>query len=361
VIQETAVPGWESDAPDGMIEFWVDGFLGVVASEGSQLSELQATGTAPVYQDIRTAVGDVIVWSVDHRGRATTEESRVQIGAPGAEATVQQMVTSPTRWATYRGSYTVPANQPTTRFMLRPIGRGSVGNLVDNVVLTLACGLDVETVGTAMTDTDGSGSDTSGDVATVTTSITNTGTATLLDLELSDSAALTKSCTSSTLMPAQTTTCTATYAVDQLAIDSGAVSGTALVTGHDAANVPISDSTAYSASLTASPSFAVALDATIDPAVVPPSARTDAGDTILLAGSVTNTRNVTLTNLAVSTGVAGHSVVRRRRSSPERPRRAPRGTLSPSLTSTADWSQSSDRSPRHQCRGATLQQRMMPV
>lgn len=57
-IHESDVPGWESQAADGMIEFWVDGFLGVFATDGNQLSELQANGTAAVYQDIPTAKCD---------------------------------------------------------------------------------------------------------------------------------------------------------------------------------------------------------------------------------------------------------------------------------------------------------------
>ncbi len=304
-INESAVPGWETEAPDGMIEFWIDGFLGFSASEANQFSELQANGTAAVYQDIPTAVGDVIAWTVDHRGRATTEEARVQIGAPGGESTVQQMITNPDRWVTYGGSYTVSSDLPTTRFMLRPIGSGSVGNLVDNVTLALTCGLDATASVTTITDVDGSGSDTVGDTVTVTTSVTNTGTATLLDLSLSDAAALVASCDNATLAPGVTTTCSATYAVDQPAMDAGQVAGAAEISARDAANISLSDTAAYSLSLVVEPRFSVALDATIDSSTVSPEGRMDPGDTVHLHASVMNTGNVTLTDIAAAVDIAG--------------------------------------------------------
>jgi len=304
-IDESLVPGWETNAPDGAIELWVDGFLGFSATDGNQLSELQASGTAPVYQDIPTVEGDVIAWTVDHRGRAAVEEARVEIGAPGAEVMVQQMVTSPDQWITYAGAYTVPAGQAMTRFMLRPIGSGSVGNLVDNVTISLTCGLSADTTAATVTDSDGSGSGSSGDEVTVTTSVTNTGTATLLELGLSDSAAVTASCLDSTLLPGQATICTATYTMDQAAVDSGAFSGTAVVSGRDAAGVSISDDATYSVSLAAEPGFDVVLEATLDESIVSPPTRSDVGDAVLFSGTVTNTGNVTLTDVAVSTDLTG--------------------------------------------------------
>lgn len=304
-IHESDVPGWESQAADGMIEFWVDGFLGVVATDGNQISELQANSTAPMYQDITTTEGDVISWSVDHKGRVATDSADIKIGAPASETTVQSMVTSPAEWTTYSGSYTVPGGQATTRFMLDPIGSGSVGNLVDNVVLALTCGLDATTTDVSVADTDVSGTDSVGDVVTVTISVTNTGTATLLDLDVTDVDATTTTCAATTLVPSDTTTCTTTYALDQTDLDAGEFSGSATVGGADAANVSVSDAATYSLTLVAAPDFDTSLDAVLDLAVTGPVSRVDTGDTVTHTGAVTNTGNVTLSSVAASTDVGG--------------------------------------------------------
>ncbi|MFV1970058.1 MAG: LPXTG cell wall anchor domain-containing protein [Acidimicrobiia bacterium] len=304
-IHESDVPGWETQAADGMIEFWVDGFLGVFATDGQQITELQANTTAPMYQDIPTTQGDVISWSVDHKGRVGTDSADVQIGAPASETTVQSMVTSPAAWVTYSGSYTVPGGQTTTRFMLNPIGSGSVGNLVDNVALALTCGLDATTTDVSVADTDTSGTDTAGDIVTVTISVTNTGSATLLDLDATDVDADTATCAVATLMPGETTTCTTTYTLGQADLDSGEFSGSAMVGGRDAANVSVSDSATYSYSLLAAPSFDISLDTTVDMSVAGPVTRVDPGDTVTYTGAVTNTGNVTISNVEVITDVGG--------------------------------------------------------
>ena len=304
-VHEDDVPGWETHASDGMLEIWVDGFLGVSATNGDQISELQANGTSPIYQDIPSAEGDVITWSVDHKGRAATDTATVKIGAPGTETTVQTMVTSASAWATYTGAYTVPSGQTTTRFMLDPIGSGSVGNLIDNIVIALTCGLDATTSSVSVADTDGSGTDSAGDIATVTISVTNTGTATLLAVDVSDAGADSTVCAAATLKPGETTTCVTTHALDQADIDAGAFSGSAAVGGHDAANVDLLDGATYSTPLLQSASFDTDLDGAVDVSVTGPAARADTGDTVTYTGTVTNTGNVTVSSVAVAIDVAG--------------------------------------------------------
>ncbi len=304
-VPASSVPGWETAAADGIIELWVDGFLGVAAPDGGQISELQANGTAPMYQDIPTAEGDVISWSVLHKGRVTTDTAEVRIGAPGSETVVQSMVTSPTDWVTYGGTYAVPSGQTTTRFMLNPIGSGSVGNLVDNVALALTCELDVSTNGLSIADTDLSGTESAGDIVTVTFGVTNTGTATLLDLAVSDAGALTTTCASSMLTPGATTTCTTTYTLSQGDLDSGDFSGSATVAGRDAANVSVSDSSLYSLTLVTTAAFDTDLTATLDISVTNPVGGVSPGDTITYTGSVTNTGNVTISSVAALTDVSG--------------------------------------------------------
>ncbi|WP_204263164.1 T9SS type B sorting domain-containing protein [Spongiivirga citrea] len=136
--QESQIPGWLTTASDGRIEIWVDGFLGVPASDGTHLAELNANRPGALYQELCLTPGTVLDWSVDHRGRAGTDVARVRIGATLATATTQVVMTSPRgSWTSYNGTYTVPAGQNTTFFLFEAVstatGSLSVGNLIDNV------------------------------------------------------------------------------------------------------------------------------------------------------------------------------------------------------------------------------------
>ena len=77
--------------------------------------ELNANVPSSLYQEYCTKPGDVITWSVDHRGRAGTDVATVRIGGDLASAAVQEtMSDSRFAWGSYSGTYTVPAGQTTT-------------------------------------------------------------------------------------------------------------------------------------------------------------------------------------------------------------------------------------------------------
>ncbi|MFP2997899.1 T9SS type B sorting domain-containing protein [Spongiivirga sp. MCCC 1A20706] len=140
--QESQIPGWLTTASDGRIEIWVNGFLGVPASDGTHLAELNANRPGALYQELCLTPGTVLNWSVDHRGRAGTDVARVRIGASLATATTQIVMTSPRgSWSSYSGTYTVPAGQTSTFFMFEAVstatGSLSVGNLIDNVQISV--------------------------------------------------------------------------------------------------------------------------------------------------------------------------------------------------------------------------------
>jgi gliding motility-associated-like protein/uncharacterized repeat protein (TIGR01451 family) len=145
---ESNVPGWETTASDGMIEFWSNNFLGVPAFDGNQIVELNANQPSALYQELCLTPGTVMNWSVRHRARSTSSNvdidvMQVRIGGNLASATVQQTLTSDdTQWSYYSGTYTIPANQNTTLFIFEAIststGSLSVGNLIDDVQITVA-------------------------------------------------------------------------------------------------------------------------------------------------------------------------------------------------------------------------------
>ncbi len=141
-VLASSVPGWETDDPSNNIEIWTSGAINSVpAADGGFLVELQYTQYSSVYQVITTEPGAVISWSGYHRGRYGTDVAHVRIGSSLALATTEQVMSDGQSWNQYSGSYTVPAGQTTTYFVLTPISNStpsnpSAGNLVDGWTIT---------------------------------------------------------------------------------------------------------------------------------------------------------------------------------------------------------------------------------
>ena len=140
ITDENNVEGWATTATDGKIELWKSGFNSVVSQNGTYFAELNANQNAALYQRICTSPGAEITWSVWHRGRAGTDTAVVRIGENLATATTETtMTTGNTEWVQYSGTYKVPAGQDDTYFIfeaVRTAGSISVGNFIDNVVIT---------------------------------------------------------------------------------------------------------------------------------------------------------------------------------------------------------------------------------
>ncbi|WP_040166303.1 DUF7507 domain-containing protein [Microbacterium gorillae] len=125
------------------------------------------------------------------------------------------------------------------------------------------------------------GNTTLDDIAVTETDFTGTGDVSAID------------CPTTTLAPAATTTCTATYVLTQADIDAGIVRNTAIATGTapDGEDVPSSESTAE---VPTDPAPALTLTKTADPATV-----TAAGDEVTYTFVVTNTGNVSLHGVTI--------------------------------------------------------------
>jgi uncharacterized repeat protein (TIGR01451 family) len=140
-----------------------------------------------------------------------------------------------------------------------------------------------------------------GETITYTFTITNTGNVTLTNVVINDplTGSVDLAVTPSTLAPTQTGTATATYAITQADIDAGQVLNTATATGEDPGGDTVEDTD----------------DETIqgpkqEPAITvvktaDPQTYSAVGDIITYTFSVTNTGNVTLTNVVINDPLTG--------------------------------------------------------
>ncbi|MGV9771906.1 hypothetical protein [Streptosporangium sp. NPDC003464] len=154
------VPGWRTSSSDGLIEIWgrdnraapMD--FTVAPDTGDQFAELNGTSVATLHQDIRTLPGSTLDWSLAHRGRTGSPDSkdvmRVRIGGVVQTPAGQDspdIADGNGGWGHYSGSYTVPRGQWTTRMEFVSVssgtGRPDYGNLLDSVSISCASSLAV--------------------------------------------------------------------------------------------------------------------------------------------------------------------------------------------------------------------------
>jgi hypothetical protein len=100
--------GWRTTAPDGNFEIWSDGFNSVPADSKPYFVELNAHYVSTLYQDLAVVPGQVINWSIKHRGRNGNDTMQVQIGAPGSERVQGNYTDGTAAWGYHNGSYVVP-------------------------------------------------------------------------------------------------------------------------------------------------------------------------------------------------------------------------------------------------------------
>ena len=137
-----------------------------------------------------------------------------------------------------------------------------------------------------------------GQTISYTFAVTNTGDVTLTDVAVTDTdlpglSAIT--CPVTTLAPAATTDCTATYVTSQADVDAGAVTNTATAHGVPPGTTTPVDSAPSTATVPAVQTPELALVKSASPLTF-----TAAGQTISYRFAVTNTGNVTLSAIAVT-------------------------------------------------------------
>ncbi|MEN9751890.1 MAG: hypothetical protein RLZZ600_937 [Actinomycetota bacterium] len=130
--------GWHTADSTHFIEIWNGIAQSWVGREpGDQISEVQYSDIAYVWQDIATTPGDTLDISLEHRGRYGQDHLLINAGPVDGPMTMVVDADDPNDgWYTHSGTYVVPAGQTTTRIQLDPVTYGATGSLIDNVVVT---------------------------------------------------------------------------------------------------------------------------------------------------------------------------------------------------------------------------------
>lgn len=135
-FMEGDVVGWETTAPDNQIEIWQSGHLGFTSKSGQAFAEINSSFDARMFQDFDTVGGELLTWSIWHRGRGGVDISNALIGpAGGALTVVDTFETGIAAWVNYKGAYRVPPGQTRTRLAFESVSTGSgsqsIGNFLD--------------------------------------------------------------------------------------------------------------------------------------------------------------------------------------------------------------------------------------
>ncbi|MEM7341421.1 MAG: RICIN domain-containing protein [Actinomycetota bacterium] len=125
----TSPPEWTSSA--GSVEIWGTGHNSIASPEGAQHAELNVYGVTTYSQSVGVTSGSTYRWSVQHRGRSTTETMVVLVD----DDVVAVITTPPGSWVTYTGD--VQATSSTMTLAFRSISGTGAGNVVDDVKLQL--------------------------------------------------------------------------------------------------------------------------------------------------------------------------------------------------------------------------------
>ena len=130
LLPAASVPPWQTTDGAGEIELWGTGFLGVPAFEGNAFAELNANTAGTLYQDVVSTSGEVMTWSLAHRGREGDDVMQVLIGdanAADVNGTAGWDYISPDltdgvdAWGTHTDQFVVPTGQTCTRLAFRAV------------------------------------------------------------------------------------------------------------------------------------------------------------------------------------------------------------------------------------------------
>ncbi|MCP3937232.1 MAG: DUF11 domain-containing protein, partial [Actinomycetia bacterium] len=162
-------------------------------------------------------------------------------------------------------------------------------------------------------DEDASGDVSVGDTLTYQFVATNDGTVTLDNVVITDplpgmSALTCAPVAGSSLAPAASMTCTATYSVTQTDVDNGQIVNTATVNATDPGGNPVTDDDTETVVPPQSPSIDL-VKSFLGNADEDASGDISLGDTITYGFDVTNDGNVTLTNVTVADPLPGMSAI----------------------------------------------------
>lgn len=279
--------------------------------------DLVKTGTLNLGANGRADAGDTITYAFTVTNTGNVTLSSITISDPKITVSGGPITLAPgaSNSTAFTGSYTLTqadVNAGTFTNTATVTGTTPGGPTVndsddDTQTLDPAPAVTLQKTGTLNDGPDGEPDE--GETITYAFTVTNTGNVTLTNLTVTDTVGgitLTGSPIAS-LEPgaSNNTNYTGSYTLTQEDIDSGTFTNTAQVSGTPPSGSPVTDSDDDTQLLTDVPAITLEKTGTLNMDVVAPDDRADVGDTISYAFTVSNTGNVTLSNITLADTVGG--------------------------------------------------------
>ena len=284
------------------------GSANVPAAQSPQLT-LTKSGTLNLGVNVRADVGDTISYVFTVKNTGNVSLTNVSVSDPLVTVSGAAISLAPGALdiSTFTGTYTL--TQLDINAGVRPNTATTTGTLPDTVTTVLDTAsatstlvadpkLQLTKTGTVV-DTNGNGVTDFGDNITYTFTVENTGNVTLTNVLVTDPLVTVSGAAIASMLPGVTnsTRFSATYALTQTDVDAGVRANTASVTGKPPVGANATASDAETKVLGGAASITLAKSGTLNDGG---DGRADVGDTVSYAFTVTNTGNVTLTNVVVT-------------------------------------------------------------
>lgn len=158
---QSSVPGWKTldsvPAPTVncgtsgsnqpyLIELWGNGFNSKSSHTGNQFAEINASAATFLYQEICVIANEVVPFSLYHLKRTTsTEQMAAELKMPNnSNIATGSTHSATTSWTNYTGNLTNNGTTGMRKYGFRAITGGSLGNLIDDVTITLKPLVDIK-------------------------------------------------------------------------------------------------------------------------------------------------------------------------------------------------------------------------
>ncbi len=137
-FSSSSVDGWSGSN----IELWND-FGGMIAQDGTKLAELNAHGGSgggafSIFQEITTTAGELYDFSFYYAARQNTNESFLVEVFSSSGSLISQLVDDHIvkQWSSFTSSFVAADSATTVRFTTVTPLSGTLGNFIDNVIVT---------------------------------------------------------------------------------------------------------------------------------------------------------------------------------------------------------------------------------
>ena len=257
------------------------------------------TGTIDAGGDNALNAGDIINYTIKVTNTGNVTLDPVTVSDPGVtDLECPATSLAPQAFMTCTASHTITQDDIdagrydniATATGKPPTGPDVTGSDDETVTLDANASITLVKSGVLALGDDGA---TPGDIITYTMTVTNTGNVTLDPVTVSDPKITIVSCDDSSLAPQASTECDGTYAITQEDIDAGQVDNTATATGTPPSGPDVTGSGSTTVPIPRSGDFTVGKSSNVEVVAAE-------GDNVVYTITVTNTGNVTLTNVVVT-------------------------------------------------------------